>query len=319
MDEKPILISGKSYISARQAAMLCSYTLDYVGQLARAGKIESVMLGRDRYIEFSSLNNYLEKPSTKLWTKDINISPSRANPALRQLATVFILALMASFIANPSFGSHIWTSVKNKLVTFDNIATKQLEHNSSQSQMSASFISTVVDSAKLIDTEYIGFLESVQNKILSFFSNVRKVILVLTDPLLNKKITTQKTVVIENNSSSTITNDQIADLNTTPESGGSFLDQEQVREIVKEVVSEEIAKTIDYTSYSSKSNIGIAVTPSSGSILGDEKIKEAIAKAFSDEVSVESDQSGMTGTIRPIFKNSTDDKYIFVIAPVNHE
>jgi excisionase family DNA binding protein len=53
-----ILIEGKEYISSDRAAKLVGYTKDYVGQLARAGKIKSKRIGRSWYIEEDSINKH---------------------------------------------------------------------------------------------------------------------------------------------------------------------------------------------------------------------------------------------------------------------
>lgn len=63
MNEKPLNVADKSYISSKRAAELFGYTSDYVGQLARKGKIESVMMGRDRFVDFESLKAYAESTS----------------------------------------------------------------------------------------------------------------------------------------------------------------------------------------------------------------------------------------------------------------
>jgi len=48
MDE--IVIEGKNYISSKRAAEITGYTKDYVGQLARAGKILATRVGRSWYV-----------------------------------------------------------------------------------------------------------------------------------------------------------------------------------------------------------------------------------------------------------------------------
>ncbi len=86
MSENSITIDGKEYISADRAARLVGYTKDYVGQLARAGKIKTKRIGRSWYIEEDSINKHklsvhyiLTKPK-KTYTKkeketsDININ-----------------------------------------------------------------------------------------------------------------------------------------------------------------------------------------------------------------------------------------------------
>ncbi len=48
-------IQGKKYISSKRAAELTGYAKDYVGQLARAGKVPGTRVGRAWYVEESAL------------------------------------------------------------------------------------------------------------------------------------------------------------------------------------------------------------------------------------------------------------------------
>ncbi|MDP3735522.1 MAG: hypothetical protein Q8R39_03795, partial [bacterium] len=49
---------GKKYISAKRAAAEFGYTTDYIGQLARGGKIDATLVGRSWYVTESSLENH---------------------------------------------------------------------------------------------------------------------------------------------------------------------------------------------------------------------------------------------------------------------
>ncbi|OHA30752.1 MAG: hypothetical protein A3B11_02050 [Candidatus Taylorbacteria bacterium RIFCSPLOWO2_01_FULL_44_26] len=53
-----IIIEGKIFISARQAAEITKYATDYIGQLSRAGKINARMIGRTWFVDQQSLLNY---------------------------------------------------------------------------------------------------------------------------------------------------------------------------------------------------------------------------------------------------------------------
>jgi len=58
MGEKRILIDGEEYISSGRAAELVGYSKDYVGQLARGGKIDAKRVGRNWYIREASINKH---------------------------------------------------------------------------------------------------------------------------------------------------------------------------------------------------------------------------------------------------------------------
>lgn len=58
MQRNEISIGGKNYIPAAQAAKLVGYTKDYVGQLARGGKIEAQLIGHSWYISEDSIRRH---------------------------------------------------------------------------------------------------------------------------------------------------------------------------------------------------------------------------------------------------------------------
>ena len=59
MDE--LEIKGKKYISSKRASELTGYAKDYVGQLARAGKIAGTRMGRAWYVEEEALLAYKQE------------------------------------------------------------------------------------------------------------------------------------------------------------------------------------------------------------------------------------------------------------------
>lgn len=72
MQTDSVEIDGKNYISSARAAKLVGYTKDYIGQLARAGKIDARRIGRGWYIHDDSVRKHkidshyvLTKPKKK--------------------------------------------------------------------------------------------------------------------------------------------------------------------------------------------------------------------------------------------------------------
>lgn len=51
-------LGGKTFISVKRAAEITGYTRDYLGQLARGGKIESQRVGRSWYVNIESLSKH---------------------------------------------------------------------------------------------------------------------------------------------------------------------------------------------------------------------------------------------------------------------
>lgn len=58
MSEQTLEIDGNTYISSTRAAQLVGYTKDYVGQLARGGKLESKLVGRTWYVSEDSIRKH---------------------------------------------------------------------------------------------------------------------------------------------------------------------------------------------------------------------------------------------------------------------
>jgi hypothetical protein len=61
---------------------------------------------------------------------------------------------------------------------------------------------------------------------------------------------------------------------------------------------------------------GLVVLPSSGEE-NDEEIKKKIKESFSDEVVVEIDETKESGVIKPIFKKTSDQEYIYILVPLS--
>jgi len=64
---------------------------------------------------------------------------------------------------------------------------------------------------------------------------------------------------------------------------------------------------------------GVAIVPSTGAADPDAALKAKIQGSFSDQVEVSPDQSGTTGVIRPVFKDSKGKDFIYVMVPVKDQ
>jgi hypothetical protein len=58
------------------------------------------------------------------------------------------------------------------------------------------------------------------------------------------------------------------------------------------------------------------VAPSAGPE-ADRLLKERLTAMFSDPVEVEFDPDGRTGVVKPIFEETSGERYIFLLAPIN--
>jgi hypothetical protein len=56
-----VQLGGKTFISVRRASEITGYTRDYLGQLARSGKVDAQRIGRSWYVTVDSLSSHQEK------------------------------------------------------------------------------------------------------------------------------------------------------------------------------------------------------------------------------------------------------------------
>ncbi len=61
---------------------------------------------------------------------------------------------------------------------------------------------------------------------------------------------------------------------------------------------------------------GMVVAPSTGDASADKDLIAQIKDSFSDEVSVIPGKDGRTGIVKPVFKKSSDQSYVYVMVPV---
>lgn len=59
-----VIVDGQTYISSRRAAELCGYAQDYVGQLARSGRVEARRVAGLWYVQESAIREHQTKAET---------------------------------------------------------------------------------------------------------------------------------------------------------------------------------------------------------------------------------------------------------------
>jgi hypothetical protein len=112
-----IELDGKKYISSKSAAKLAGYTQDYVGQLARAGKILATRVGRSWYVEKNALFEHagVEMESTEVLARKTLINQSQSvrtshlSPLLQHEVRKPLHSLRT---ATPSTSLKTWGSLK---------------------------------------------------------------------------------------------------------------------------------------------------------------------------------------------------------------
>ena len=320
MEDKPLIVGGKSYISSKRAAQVFGYTNDYIGQLSRSKKISSIMVGRDRFVDYSSVSNYadqakqvtpIQAPKPVVPEAPLKSDTPRVDPRQVFAGAVTVVGLLLFFAATP-LGRNALNNIIISVSRHEEIAT-EIKNEALALDSSASAVSSVVSFGKQSDSVYLGYLHNIDQGIVSVWSVIRGKVLALIAPLFDTPVSETKVVV---GSATTTTSSVTVSSNAPGIQTG--LSAEEVRAIVKEVAGQEIAKTIDYTSQASTRNAGVVTVPSTGSAQGDAAITQIVKNSFSDQVNVTLDASRSSGIIMPVFRNPTDDEYLFVVVPVKH-
>ena len=325
MNEETLIFSGKKFISSRRASKLVGYSTDYIGQLARANKVESQMVGRTRFVGEASLLEYIHAGNGKSnglindnanheprvisgtpdQTLDIVFSSRAPKRNTRHLRVVSVLTLTFLFIGGAILVKGLPVGAGMDLLVGG------LSDSSSYLALVDDEGSSVVvaDKLKSVDDTVLPYFEKADSAIVSFFKKIRgrvlawfkKETLITTETETRKEITT---TVVTNNSS-----------NTTAVGGDVIptgLSEEELQKVVREIMLRERDVFAPGGPYG-----GIITLQSSGDPAKDAVTIEQIKKTFSDEVSVSFDQSGRSGVIKPVFRDVGDtDPYIFVLVPI---
>ena len=289
--------------------MLFGYTKDYIGQLSRSGKIGSAMVGRDRFVDYSSLSKYTADvegkrvPTAPKPSDQISVNKQvRAKPVFAYFALAVLLLVPLYLLGRPALPS------AGEYFTINLPDSQEVGLMVQDVDQTANVIASSISLGRKVDALYLGFLNSVEDKIATLASAIRDKTLAFLSPIIGEKEREERVVVESRNSTST---------STTIVSSGEGLSESDVRTITENIIDERLSELIDYTSTEGSNNFGIVVRPSSGDAVSDESIKQSVRDAFSDEVDVTLDNSRSAGLIRPVFRSPTDDSFVFVIVPVD--
>ncbi len=330
MDETPLIRNGKSYISSKRAAQIFGYTNDYIGQLCRSSKVGSIMIGRDRFVDFSSISAYVESiapnPNTSYasptrWSREsplTRIPTSSSTFSLTRAVLVgFVLVTVVSatiFFWETDIGRNSLAKLDSGPLIYNDQNWVSRVAGAQSAMISTANIGIFGDVKNYIldlDKRYIGLLERTQSSILAFLNKARKLALGIFGQ--DTGDTTESEKSSGGYATSTLVNNLVA---TSTNDMSQFYSMEDIIEIARAVANEEISKTVDYSARATLLNQGLVTIPISGDTDTSALIKQ-IRNNYSDEVGVTLDSTLTGGIIRPVFKKSTDDSYMFVIVPIN--
>ncbi len=294
----------KKYISARRASEITGYNSDYIGQLCRGNKIDAKRVGRAWFIGEKSVLEHKKNASEKV------------------RGTIFF----------PPTVSHYFDSISEK------VSTPALSGISFSSIFDPKIRQTLFYVALIPLVSAIFFLVSIShNK--NFQTNVA---------VVSEKIISFQQSLVANTASHVTDYVAIVDQSagTSPINKTSFVIGKVFSSIAKsfnhlalgtyrfvsalfnfETVNtfvirdtshiDAVVENVTNTENLNGGRIGIVTSPSTGNATTDERLKQRIKDSFSDETKVYPDNSGVSGVIKPVFKKTSDQDYLYVVVPVS--
>lgn len=324
-----LILEHKTYISARRAADITGYTSDYVGQLCRAGKIESKILGRTWFVLEESLLKHKEindqvKTNKKTAKKRKAFQAKEERREARE--SEFKSLLSSSFgetpneeiLKNNEQPKTYLFKYEAEQAPFIPLINKKISEDEalkSGRKISVNFVpdTFAMNRSRLMQGAHATASETSR----SLIASVIVVIIFVGGIFLTQSSFdsfSKNSVAYSQASIASVSSNVIESIsriwNSTISKVASIFnssDKSKIAEIENSAVSEN------------KDDLGwngIAVAPSTNSLERDELLKQRIKDSFSDEVEVYPDQSKTSGIITPVFKKATSDDFIYVLVPV---
>jgi hypothetical protein len=318
------IVEGKKYISASRASKLYGYNSDYIGQLCRKGLVDSRMVGRVWFVEEKSILNHkivasqvprgripFSKKIDADFGSNFSITSDRSSSSSAHVSgasAVSGVGLSNKIYPNPSLN---FKSPSQEVSDFVNIANEKKQNRFFAQKIVAGFVAIFVI---VLAVPYFLNNESPFEKIISLKNSefVAENIFRQTDSDTNVESFSSANVFIAIGDSFADTTGKIFE--------STIRSMARLSEIYKYTTGKvrlafsERNTTDDYIE--PRDRFGVAVVPSSGDVDVDQQIKDYVTNSFSDEAEIFPDESGNSGVIKPVFKNETDQEYLYVIVPV---
>ncbi len=294
-----LYFNGKKYISAKRGSEISGYNSDYIGQLCRSGKLECRQVGRGWFVSEDSIIEHQKDASEKIRGTIVfppvsvvsqNASVFKASENLKTNKKEFAPSEVFSFL------SHSGMFYALLFIVISAIAFFAYGSNNKQYQTNIAVVSE-------------HFISSEKIFITSFVSKTSKTLALVRDSASVSNVNNIQISVRDLTHSLRNKFDSIA-LNSY-----RFISSLLRMNINKTVV---VRDDINHrNSVSQDSKTGMIVVPGTGDEFKNEKVKQRIKNSFSDQTQVVPDETGSSGVIKPIFKNTNDQEYLYVLVPVD--
>lgn len=331
---------GKKYISASRASKIIGYNSDYIGQLCRKGSLQCRMVGRTWFVDEESLVNHKisagnsQRGRIPIYDKNTKssegaksmLSPAHPRSGTRLTSPVVSVVAAEDEQLRESLKALPFRSVNLKHSDFidDKAARKEanifLRHIAIGTTI---VILAVAMSANLIFPGGNGDLdlavqsgdegvETIGNKFENKFTEL------LFRARTYKQETGDSLVYSANvfQSAGTIIGEKtslvIRSVNDGLSLAGNFF--RNMTNNARLIVSN--SGWVGDRTDDSDGDSGVVVLPSAGDEDINGRVREYVLESFSDETEIVPDKSGNSGLIRPVFKEKSEQEYLYVVVPV---
>lgn len=298
-----LYFEGKKYISAKRVSEISGYNSDYIGQLCRNGKVEARRVGRSWFISESSILEHKKNASEK--TRGTISFPPKVSHYFDSISDKVSVpsttGISFSSIFDPKIKQAFFYVALIPLISAVFFLVTIAHNKSFQS-------SVAVVSQKIISFE--------QDLVARTATNVTDYI-ALVDQSAGSSPVNKTTFVIGKIFSSVAKSFNHLALGTYRFVSALFNFETLNTFVMRDSNHlDTVVPDTQTTVNPSNESMGIVTSPSNGNEIADERIKQKIKESFSDETKIYPDDTGVSGVIKPVFKKSSDQDYLYVVVPV---
>lgn len=292
-----IILEGKIYISARRAAKIINYAQDYVGQLCRLGKLECKMIGRSWFVTEESLIAHRQHA--------IEQADDRNGKSSKDIETETKFTIQKSLTSPATVSSQplAWNSSVVSPIAFVAASSPKISYQPIKESSLPELTKKVPASFSLPKKIETTSSATVARSFM-IGNPVMIALLVATITFSGYIFSTSLSQIIKGGSHVNSSVSLATALSTLGSSGQNSLSQNAAA-----AASQTPAVTPDASPVFN----GIGIAPSTGN---DDASKAKIKNSFSDEVSVQPDKDGVSGVIKPVFKKTGGNDFVYVLVPV---
>ncbi len=322
----------KKYISASRASKITGYNSDYIGQLCRKGSLACKMMGRTWFVDETSLINHQVSASASHRGRPI-ASPKIATPEISNTNPTNDEVDVPTFSATPAFpteapiSTDLLDNVQNSGLAFRSFhqdALNFIDRGSEKTQNQAflqklALTVSVVIFAIIVTPFFIGR------------GNMVKSLALVAEPA-------EKIISLENKFTDTVASVGLyrSGVQGSVSYSANALDSvgmmiaEKVNTAIQvvyrgtgnifKIASKKLRLVFNQGVENQAANVqlGVTVLPASPDTEINERVKQYVRDSFSDETEILPDKSGTSGILKPVFRNKSEDEYVYVVVPINN-